>query len=109
MMYINVSAWVLGRRSMPRESALARGQSSTHLPCPSAHRSPPRPLLPSRAQLQEMALVKPNKPEEALEVGSSYEFVIVSREDENGQLMLSRRRILFSQVQTDPRSLPPFP
>jgi len=48
--------------------------------------------------LQEMALVKPNKPEEALEVGSSYEFVIVSREDENGQLMLSRRRILFSQA-----------
>ena len=45
-----------------------------------------------------MALVKPNKPEEALEVGASYEFVIVSREDENGQLMLSRRRIMFSQV-----------
>jgi len=48
--------------------------------------------------LQEMALVKPNKPEEALEVGASYEFVIVSREDENGQLMLSRRRIMFSQA-----------
>ena len=48
--------------------------------------------------LQEMALVKPAKPEEALEVGATYEFVIVSREDENGQLMLSRRRILFSQA-----------
>jgi ribosomal protein S1 len=46
--------------------------------------------------LQEMALVKPDKPENCLEVGESYEFVIVSREDENGQLMLSRRRILFS-------------
>ena len=48
--------------------------------------------------LQEMALVKPNKPEEALEVGAEYDFVIVSREDENGQLMLSRRRILFSEA-----------
>ena len=48
--------------------------------------------------LQEMALVKPNKPEEALEVGATYDFVIVSREDENGQLMLSRRRILFSEA-----------
>jgi len=48
--------------------------------------------------LQEMALVKPNKPEQALEVGATYDFVIVSREDENGQLMLSRRRILFSQA-----------
>merc|ERR1719231_1659388 len=48
--------------------------------------------------LQEMALVKPDKPEEALEVGATYDFVIVSREDENGQLMLSRRRILFSEA-----------
>jgi small subunit ribosomal protein S1 len=48
--------------------------------------------------LQEMALVKPDKPEQALELGSRYEFVVVSREDENGQLMLSRRRILFSQA-----------
>ena len=47
---------------------------------------------------QEMALVKPTKPEEALELGASYEFTIVSREDENGQLMLSRRRILFAQA-----------
>jgi small subunit ribosomal protein S1 len=48
--------------------------------------------------LQEMALVKPDKPENCLELGDTYEFVIVSREDENGQLMLSRRRILFSQA-----------
>merc|ERR1719487_2231285 len=45
-----------------------------------------------------MALVKPDKPENELEVGAKYDFVIVSREDENGQLMLSRRRILFSQA-----------
>merc|ERR1719393_831423 len=48
--------------------------------------------------LQEMALVKPDKPENCLEIGQSYEFVIVSREDENGQLMLSRRRILFAEA-----------
>lgn len=48
--------------------------------------------------LQEMALVKPLKPELCLEIGQSYEFVIVSREDENGQLMLSRRRILFQEA-----------
>jgi small subunit ribosomal protein S1 len=48
--------------------------------------------------LQEMALVKPDKPEHCLKLGEKYEFVIVSREDENGQLMLSRRRILFSQA-----------
>jgi len=47
---------------------------------------------------EEMALVKPLKPEACLELGASYEFTIVSREDENGQLMLSRRRILFSQA-----------
>jgi len=44
--------------------------------------------------LQEAALVKPNKPEEVFEIGSEYEFQIVSREDENGQLFLSRRRLL---------------
>merc|ERR1719353_1576190 len=48
--------------------------------------------------MQEMALVKPDKPELCLDLGATYEFVIVSREDENGQLMLSRRRILFSQA-----------
>ena len=85
-----------------------------------------------------MALVKPDKPENCLEVGAEYEFVVVSREvsvrappthssvccaflfaaalrtreltsplpllslalhqDENGQQMLSRRRILFGQA-----------
>merc|ERR1719310_2538397 len=45
-----------------------------------------------------MALVKPDKPENELEIGQSYEFVVTSREDENGQLMLSRRRILFGQA-----------
>jgi len=44
--------------------------------------------------LQEAALVKPSRPEEVFEIGSSYEFQIVSREDENGQLFLSRRRLL---------------
>merc|ERR1719181_1228162 len=44
--------------------------------------------------LQEMALVKPDRPEYVLDLDAEYEFVIVSREDENGQLMLSRRRIL---------------
>merc|ERR1719238_2307295 len=48
--------------------------------------------------LQEMALVKPDKPDQVLELGSRYEFTIVSREDENGQLMLSRRRILFTKA-----------
>ena len=48
--------------------------------------------------LTEMELVKPNKPEEALDLGASYEFVIISREDENGQLTLSRRRLLFAQA-----------
>lgn len=48
--------------------------------------------------LQEMALVKPDKPENALEVGATYEFSIISREDENGQLMLSRRRLLFAEA-----------
>jgi len=48
--------------------------------------------------LQEMALVKPSKPEEVLTIGETYEFVVNSREDENGQLMLSRRRILYQQA-----------
>jgi len=47
---------------------------------------------------QEMALVKPDKPEQGLDLGGSYEFVIISREDENGQLMLSRRRILYAEA-----------
>jgi len=46
----------------------------------------------------EMALVKPDKPEQGLDLGAAYEFVIISREDENGQLMLSRRRILYAEA-----------
>lgn len=48
--------------------------------------------------LVEMAIAKPAKPEESMDLGASYEFVIISREDENGQLMLSRRRILYQEA-----------
>jgi len=48
--------------------------------------------------LTEMALVKPDKPENAMNIGDNMEFVIMSREDENGQLFLSRRRILFAEA-----------
>merc|ERR1711871_1895366 len=48
--------------------------------------------------LTEMALVKPDKPEHMMSIGDSFEFVIMSREDENGQLFLSRRRILFQEA-----------
>jgi hypothetical protein len=60
--------------------------------CPAYARAPPaaarvsgraldaRRHVRAGPQLQEMALVKPNKPEGVLEVGESYEFVIVSRE-----------------------------
>merc|ERR1719201_2188366 len=48
--------------------------------------------------LSEMALVKPDKPELVMNVGDTLEFVIMSREDENGQLFLSRRRILFQEA-----------
>ena len=33
-----------------------------------------------------------------MSVGDTFEFVIMSREDENGQLFLSRRRILFQEA-----------
>merc|ERR1719446_1816602 len=46
----------------------------------------------------EAALVKPDKIEGALEIGQEYEFLIVSREDENGQMSLSRRRILTEEA-----------
>ena len=45
-----------------------------------------------------MALVKPSKCEDVFAIGDSVEFVITSREDENGQLMLSRRRILYQEA-----------
>jgi len=48
--------------------------------------------------LQEMALSKPDKPEHVFNIGDDFDFVIMSREDENGQLYLSRRRILFQEA-----------
>ncbi|EOD04413.1 hypothetical protein EMIHUDRAFT_69198 [Emiliania huxleyi CCMP1516] len=42
----------------------------------------------------EAALEKPMRPEDVFDLGASYEFLIVSREDENGQQLLSRRKIL---------------
>jgi ribosomal protein S1 len=48
--------------------------------------------------LGEMALVKPSKCEDVFAIGDNVEFVITSREDENGQLMLSRRRILYQEA-----------
>jgi small subunit ribosomal protein S1 len=48
--------------------------------------------------LNEMALAKPDKPENVMSIGDNLEFVIMSREDENGQLFLSRRRILFQEA-----------
>lgn len=48
--------------------------------------------------LTESAIEKPSRPEEVFELGGSYTFQIISREDENGQLMLSRRRILYDEA-----------
>jgi len=48
--------------------------------------------------LTEAALVKPDKVEQVFSIGEEYEFSINSREDENGQLMLSRRRILTEEA-----------
>ena len=49
----------------------------------------------SSAQLQEMALVKPDKPENCLEVGAEYEFVVVSREVSVRAHPLITRLLLF--------------
>jgi len=46
----------------------------------------------------EAALEKPMRPEDVFDLGASYEFLIVSREDENGQQLLSRRKILTVQA-----------
>mmetsp|Transcript_47480 Transcript_47480/g.148501 ORF Transcript_47480/g.148501 Transcript_47480/m.148501 type:complete len:424 (-) Transcript_47480:106-1377(-) len=46
----------------------------------------------------EAALEKPMRPEDVFDLGESYEFLIVSREDENGQQLLSRRKILTVQA-----------
>ena len=62
--------------------------------------------------LTEMALTKPDKPELVFSIGDTCEFVVMSREDENGQLFLSRRRILFQEAweKVPPPSLPrPLP
>jgi len=48
--------------------------------------------------LSEAALIKPNKAEEIFNIGEEVEFNIVSFEDENGQLRLSRRRILTDEA-----------
>ena len=58
--------------------------------------------------LTEMALTKPDKPELVFSIGDTCEFVVMSREDENGQLFLSRRRILFQEAweKVPPPSLP---
>lgn len=45
--------------------------------------------------LLELGMVKPAKPEDVLEIGEQQEFMVISREDENGRLLLSRRRIQF--------------
>ena len=47
----------------------------------------------------------------SLNVGDTFEFVIMSREDENGQLFLSRRRILFQEAwdKAHPRTPPQAP
>lgn len=61
--------------------------------------------------LTEMALTKPDKPEFVFSIGDTCEFVVMSREDENGQLFLSRRRILFQEAwdKVPPPRPPPRP
>ena len=57
--------------------------------------------------------MRTDKPELVMNVGDTFEFVIMSREDENGQLFLSRRRILFQEAwdkvrpRTPPQAPPP--
>ena len=46
---------------------------------------------PAFLSVQEMALVELRKPEGAVAIGDELEFVIISRENANGQLRLSRR------------------
>lgn len=47
---------------------------------------------------QEMSMSKVNKPEEAVEIGEDREFQIISREDANGQLRVSLRRIMHQRA-----------
>lgn len=48
--------------------------------------------------LQEMAIMKVDRPEDAVEEGAEYDLQIVSREDANGQLRVSLRRILYARA-----------
>lgn len=48
--------------------------------------------------LVEMSMGRIDKPEEALVVGDDQEFQVISREDANGQLKVSIRRIHFSRA-----------
>lgn len=47
---------------------------------------------------QELSMVRVDKPEEALALGDDREFQIISREDANGQLRISIRRIELSRA-----------
>ncbi|CDF38443.1 30S ribosomal protein S1 [Chondrus crispus] len=46
----------------------------------------------------EMSMIRVDKPEQALTIGEDREFQIISREDANGQLKLSIRRIEFGRA-----------
>lgn len=46
--------------------------------------------------MTEMSMLKLDKPEDGLEVGEDREFMIISNEDQNGQLRVSIRRIEFT-------------
>lgn len=46
--------------------------------------------------MAEMSMLKLERPEEGLDVGEDREFMIISNEDQNGQLRVSIRRIEFS-------------
>lgn len=48
--------------------------------------------------LQEMSMIRIDKPEHALTIGEDREFQIISREDANGQLKVSIRRIEFARA-----------
>lgn len=48
--------------------------------------------------VQEMSMTKVTRPEDILTVGEDREFQIISREDANGQLKLSIRRIQFARA-----------
>merc|ERR1711907_390575 len=43
-----------------------------------------------------MSLIKVDRPEDGVELGASYEFQIISDEDENGQVTVSKRRLEYA-------------